>query len=156
MLRSRTALAVGTIWAAVVLAVPPAARADDPFEGLPSKVGLVSVKVAKPSPSGCFGQSDDPFRGFATDVRGPAATRCERFVPSVFVKAQLWERRIWGWDRFGQPDQAQEANQSDVVAVATSECRDNRFRTTGDHAATDVDFDTYRARTSTGGNDIRC
>lgn len=117
---------------------------------------LVGVNVAKPSPSGCFGQSDNPFLDFANDVRGPAATRCQRFVPSVFVEARLWERRIWGWDRFGQSDQTQEANESDVVAVATSECRNNRFRTTGDHAATDVDFNTYRGRTSTGGNKISC
>lgn len=43
-----------------------------------------------------------------------------------------------------------------MAAVSFGRCRNNKMRTTGEHAATDVDFDEYTARTKSGGVDIVC
>ena len=46
--------------------------------------------------------------------------------------------------------------ESDVAVVAFGDCRNNTMRTTGQHAATDVDFEEYTAKTNSGGVDIAC
>lgn len=156
MLKRTGRVAMLVVLAAPVIGMPYAAAGDDPFEGLPSRSKLLGVRTAATGPSNCVGESLKPEPIGNGEVDGPATTRCDRFVPEISVKAQIWEKRIWGMDRIGNAAFESDDDTSDIAAVAFAECRNNKMRTTGEHKATDVDGLKYIARTTSGNVDLDC
>jgi hypothetical protein len=88
----------------------------------------------------CHGKSDHPHK--SSHVPGTinfvARTYCtDGFKASkLYVKAQLWESRWWGWDRIGSgpPGEKEETLSSEVRANHADTCRKNWVRGTGYHA----------------------
>jgi hypothetical protein len=95
----------------------------------------VSVAVVQPSPSQCRGRADYPHQSSHQKgtLSGEATTYCKLNVPYLLAKAQLWERRWWGYDPdrdSGCQEQAalvQDCDRYRQRGLPEEPCSDNRI-----------------------------
>lgn len=98
------------------------------------------------TPSGCKGSLGLPHKSkhVAGTINSSGKTHCTLGpVPRIYVSAQLWEQRWWGWDRVGNFDSQVRTPGQKVRAFSSWECRKNWFRVTTRHEVTDVDRRDY-------------
>ena len=136
--------------------------ADDGGDGqsasYTSQVSTSSVRATvqaypRTSPSGCELIAQNPHKSAWWERRGhlvmhgKATTRCRKgaWIPQMSHTAQLWERRIWGFDRIGTRGSYFREWVWSGTAIARAECVNNMTRTTGEGTIVDVDMRTYNA-----------
>lgn len=112
--------------------------------------GDVSTFQIIPSPSGCMGQSNNPHKASSVEnaVKGFAFTRCNRAVPLIEVRAEVWKKRWYGYQHVGVDGYSVNRNDSyEANSGRYSPCENNTWRTVGQHHVYDHDRRDYLAET---------
>ena len=103
--------------------------------------------LAYPSPSLCRAQSNDPHVSTSTKTYGKAKgfsrTVCEANIPYIEVKATIWRKRWWGYQKQGTEGFGSGNNLYSIGRSGIADCISGDWRTVGYHVAQDVDFQWY-------------
>jgi hypothetical protein len=101
----------------------------------------------EPSPSGCFGRSNNPHKDTEGTIKGLTQIDCEIRVASLHTTAQLWRKRWWGYQSVGSIGDNTNATAIQVKASSVyGACENNKWRTEGEHWSTEA-TGTYYAHT---------
>lgn len=97
-----------------------------------------------------MGQSNNPHKSTTEGgiIKGFAFTRCDRAVPLVEVRAEVWKRRWYGYQHVGRDGYAVNRNDRyEGNSGRYSPCETNSWRTVGQHHVYDHDRRDYFAET---------
>lgn len=85
------------------------------------------------NPANCTVKAHDPHESYHQPGKINAEVRqtCPVSVPRNSAEAQLWEKRIWGYDRIGTKGFSNLRTRKVSSAFANAGCRNNSIRVTG-------------------------
>lgn len=135
----------------ILTPTPTALAADEGLPGAPvSMAGASSPYLASVSPSGCYGQSNNPHISTSAATRGKikgyAFSKCSSNVISLSVRTSLWRHRWFGYEEVdsssGTATPGYKIGRSGIYS-----CQNNTWRTVGKHTSVESSG-TYSAETA--------
>jgi hypothetical protein len=96
---------------------------------------MLPTSGGQPSPNGCFGDSKDhphQSRHNPANMNVISYTKCT-WASDIYVHAQIWESRWWGWDRIGPHGEFGFVIKTEIWTNSAAPCKNNWVRGTGYH-----------------------